>query len=230
MLKTTQAILIYAIILFLVTACATDEASDILDLLDSTDFVRKVEVLPQFLEPYNFSRLFSDNMHSSDELDRIHDNILISYLIALIETNEDDLLRENVVNIFRMFRHAHSESLVNDIFIRNPSYSEKLGIIISELTKAYEGIAEERFHARIMRGSHLRGLLLIDGQYGTASIIEQEIERIIADEMLVAFEYERKIREGEITIGAVPERFKYQVEQLIEGRQEDGGFDLSFSW
>jgi len=239
MRKIASVLFIFIVILVSSTACAvseyaafigTAEQEELLALLESDDFERQIEVLPQVLEPENFERLFPSGKHSIEDLNEAHDGILLTYLTALLETDADDTLRDEVVDIFRSLRHRQSWSHFTDLFIFNPHYREKLEIIIPEMIRAYEEIAEEKFWVRHMLASRIWGLLLIDEQYDALEWFGREIDEFLVESMLVAFDYEQRIFEGEITLDDVSERYKYQVGRLIEGRREEGGFDLDFSW
>jgi len=225
-----KMLLVCSVVLVAIAACAVyDEYAEFGALLESNDFERQIELLPQMLEPENFERLFPAKKHSIDELDEIHDRILLFYLNALLETNEDELLRDEIVTIYRSFRHNTSPALFSDLFILNPPYREKLGIIIPEMVKAYEELIEERFFIRYMLASTIWGLLFLNNQHDEADRFNSEVDKI-GEGLLIAFDYEKRMFEGEITLDDVSERYRYQVERLIEGRRENGGFDMNFGW
>jgi len=147
---------------FLLTSCSTDESVDdgeidYVALINSADFEFQVEVLPRLLEYEKFAEVFPSEVHGEDELDRIHDDILLQYLVALMEIDEDELLRNNVVEVFRSFRLGNTPAV--ELFLINYDYFEKLEIIIPEMTYAYNEIAEERFWARSLLGNTLWFLL-----------------------------------------------------------------------
>jgi len=99
-----RIIFICVALLLVATACTADEHTAYLSIIDSTDYRKQLEVLPLLLEDEKFAELFPPENYDSRELDGIYADLLLKYLIALMETNEDDLLRDNVVDIFRSFR------------------------------------------------------------------------------------------------------------------------------
>jgi len=215
--------------LLISTACSANESTDHMAIIDSTDYKRQVEVLPLLLEEDKFNELFPASEHDSEELDTIYADLLIKYLVALMETDEDDLLRDNIVGIYRSFRHGHHGSpRATDLFLLSDDYIDKLGIILPEMIRAFDEIDEERFDARRWWGTHIWNMMVRHDRI-EAEKWDEKLEDIV-QELLIAFDYEKQIHEGELTLDDVPQRYRLQVERLIDGRHDDGSFDLIIVW
>jgi len=206
-----------------------DERTLYLQIIESNDFERQLEVLPQLLEVTKFEEVFLLEQYGENELDPIYDNILLQYLIALMETDEDELLRNNVVEIFRNFRSRYAQSQAILLFLANNDYYDKLAIIVPEMLYAYNEMEEWRITARINLGSVLWQLLTRYQNHVIPEWLDIELDYLMED-LLTAFDFENQIREGYIIIDDVPERYVYEVNRLIEARQEDGSFDMPITW
>ena len=217
---------------YTIMACVAetvDERTLYLQIIESNDFERQLEVLPQLLEVTKFEEVFLLEQYGENELDPIYDNILLQYLIALMETDEDELLRNNVVEIFRNFRSRYAQSQAILLFLANNDYYDKLAIIVPEMLYAYNEMEEWRITARINLGSVLWQLLTRYQNHVIPEWLDIELDYLMED-LLTAFDFENQIREGYIIIDDVPERYVYEVNRLIETRQENGGFDMPISW
>ncbi|MDR2598898.1 MAG: hypothetical protein LBC73_01315 [Oscillospiraceae bacterium] len=224
MIRIFVSIFVVLVLIIVGTACRTDDEIDYLAVIDSKDYVMQVEVLPLLLEEDKFYELFPPELYDSHDLDLVYDGILTRYLIALMETNEDNLLRENFINIIRSYRYWRSVFDFIDLFMPYNDYMAKLEIIIPKMIRAYREIDEERIHVKLMWGMLLWAPLML---YDESEADRLDIEAdVLAGEMIIVFNYERQIWEGEITIDDVPEKYRYSAERMIVARQEDGSFDM----
>ncbi|MDR2589998.1 MAG: hypothetical protein LBC71_03300 [Oscillospiraceae bacterium] len=224
MIRNFVSIFVVFVLLIVGTACRTDDEIDYLAVIDSKDYVMQVEVLPLLLVEDKFNELFPPELYDSHDLDLVYDGILTRYLIALIETNKDNLLRESFIDIIRSYRYWRSVFDFIDLFMPYNDYMEKLEIIIPEMIRAYREIDEERIHVKLMWGMLLWSPLML---YDESEADRLDVETdVLAGEMIIVFNYERQIWEDEITINDVPEKYRYSVERMIVARQEDGSFDM----
>jgi len=223
------AVLIILVLIAATVACTSPDNTDYRAIIDSTDYERQVEVLPLVLEESKFNELFPASEYDSNELDDIYADILIKYLIALMETDKDDLLRDNIVGIYQSFRHGyHGSPRATDLFLLSDDYTDKLGIILPEMIRAFDEIDEERFDARRWWSTHI-WTMMVQYDWNEAEKWDEIQESIIRD-LMTAFDYEKQIHEGKTSLDEVPQRYRPQVERLIKGRQEDGSFDLEIVW
>jgi hypothetical protein len=224
LIRNFVSIFVVFVLLIVGTACRTDDEIDYLAVIDSKDYVMQVEVLPLLLVEDKFNELFPPELYDSHDLDLVYDGILTRYLIALIETNKDNLLRESFIDIIRSYRYWRSVFDFIDLFMPYNDYMEKLEIIIPEMIRAYREIDEERIHVKLMWGMLLWSPLML---YDESEADRLDVETdVLAGEMIIVFNYERQIWEDEITINDVPEKYRYSVERMIVARQEDGSFDM----
>ena len=225
-MKKKSVILMCVVLCFAIVACMTAENTDYITILNSTDYKKQVVVIPKLLETSKFEELFPPEIYDISEADNIYDSILTKYLIALMETDEDALLRENVVEILRSFRNHNN--IPSTIAIINSVYDAKLEIIIPEVISAYEEIEEERFWARYILGSHIWALLY-DYDDVAAERMDYELE-LLLENILIVLDYEREINEGIISFEDVPQEYRYEVKRLIERRHEGGSLTPEFTW
>jgi len=204
-------LLILLSILIATSACVIIEDADHYAIPDSTDYKKQVEMLKQLLENENSEGLFSLASFDNGELNRELDDVLTEYLIAIIETDDDELLRSNIVNIIRSFQDF---SRAGEALVRvRVGHVEKLEIIIPEMILAYEEIEEGKFWERRM---WVLNIWILYFQYDDegAEMLDIKIDHL-NEELLIVFDYEKKLNTGEISIDDVPVKYRPELERML---------------
>jgi len=198
--------------LFLLTACPKS-GNEYVDVINSTDYVKQVEILPIFFDFEKVEQLFQSTKNSYQSAEDMFGDVLNKYLIALIETGENKLLRDSIVDILGKYRlHDRATSILSQIAEIYPN--ETLEIIIPELIRTYDEIEEVNFWERFDFLAYLRQIYFI--------VDEEKFERVedeldsLRKELDIVGNYARQVRDGSITIDDVPSRYRPDTEKHVE--------------
>jgi hypothetical protein len=119
-----------------------------------------------------------------DTPEYLHDVILGKYILALVRTDEDEILRERIVEFLLKFKSSsNADAILAAIAL---AHGEKVKLILPEVLQAYEGMdifnMEDVCHARFLRimsfNWHVWLLYYANGDYENADRINRERDDI----------------------------------------------------
>lgn len=105
------------------------------DLINSTKYKRQIEFLPDLFDYEKAKEIYLSSVHQYRNLKDMYDNILSAYLVALMETDEDELLRTNVIDVLR--EYIYVGTAVDFLLFVLENYPKKMEIILPEIEAVY---------------------------------------------------------------------------------------------
>jgi hypothetical protein len=148
----------------------------------------------------------------------LQDIILEFYLRALLEENEDQLLKDNLINTLHLFNR--SDYMMNAIISIIRYYSDKTDILISEMLRAYDEIDETNLRERLLWNGNIWVMYMELGDDKNIEKADREHD-LLLEEIRIAGTYQRQVDEGQITIEAVPPKYRPSVERALNIRTND---------
>ena len=199
------------ITLLLFSGCVQD-GDDFISMIDSNSFAEQVELLPTLLNPEIVEDLFNTTNNDFPNPRNMYDYILTRYVIALIETNNEQLLRENIVDILQRFNaHIHSGDL---LILITREYNDMVEIILPEIIHSYENMCERNFRERLLWIRNIQVIYYVNGDIENANAMDEEFHFFL-QEMQIANEYLMQYEEGIIEFSEIPWRYLIEVERIL---------------
>ncbi|MCL2817474.1 MAG: hypothetical protein FWD39_03685 [Clostridiales bacterium] len=180
-------------------------------LINSKDYKRQVEILPELFGYEKVEEIYQSTKNPFSGPEGMYDTILLRYLVALIETDEDQLLKDNVVDILRKFKNTMH--LTQTLVIITIHEKEKVEIFLPEMIRAYEEIEEANIWERLIWNSHIYGVYYVLDDEENLDMIDKRHDELL-EEYHITIEFFVQIRDGLITIDDVPLEYRRKVELL----------------
>jgi len=208
-------VLCLALCLSMFSGCAKDPNKEYLDLINSKDYRKKIEMLPDLIDFEKAEEIYYSTKNKFRNPEYLHGFSLNRYLLALLEEDEIETFSEIIPEMLVAFRYPYN--VLNFISDMADFYPDKLEIVYPYVLELYE--KEEDM---VLKRWWTSCLSTIYSELGDSENCERmreeekENSRQRQENGDIANAYAKLIMDGDITIDDVPTELRTLVKISLQ--------------